>query len=232
MACTTEYLREARRLTERHGALLICDEIITGFRFRAGDLSSMHGVRPDLLVLGKVVGGGMPVAAVAGRREVMELCCRGTHRVKFEGGTYSAHELSLVAARAMLVEVTEREAEIYPALAKTGAVLRDVLAAAARDAGVPVAVLGSIPDLECGSSLAFLHVLADGPREIRCPEELAQHQHPRVGERLLKSVLMLENLSVRSGLGAASTTHGPAEIEVTVTGYRAAFERLRQGEVL
>jgi glutamate-1-semialdehyde 2,1-aminomutase len=58
-----EYLREARRLTEKHGALLLCDEIITGFRFRAGDCSALYGVRPDLLILGKIIGGGMPVAA-------------------------------------------------------------------------------------------------------------------------------------------------------------------------
>ena len=232
MVGSTEYLREARRLTERHGALLICDEIITGFRFRAGDLSSMHGVRPDLLVLGKILGGGMPVAAVAGRREVMQLCCRGTHRVKFEGGTYSAHELSLVASRTMLREVMEQEQEIYGALARLGAQLRERIAETARAAGVPVAILGASDELGGGSSLVYVHVLRDGAPAIRCPEDLAQHAHPRVSERLLRSVLMLEGVSVRSGLGAVSTSHGQDEIERTAVAYRVAFERLRHGEIL
>ena len=61
---TPEYLRGIRRLTEHHGARMVCDEIITGFRYRAGDLTQLYGVEPDLLVLGKVLGGGMPVAAV------------------------------------------------------------------------------------------------------------------------------------------------------------------------
>ena len=80
MAATADYLWEARRLTELHGTLLLCDEIITAFRFHAGDLSSLYGVRPDLLILGKILGGGMPVAAVAGRREVMSLCTRSSGR--------------------------------------------------------------------------------------------------------------------------------------------------------
>ena len=98
IAATPEYMREIRTLTSRYGARMVCDEIITGFRFRAGDLTRMYGVEPDLLVLGKVLGGGMPVAAVAGRRELLGLCTREQHRVKYEGGTYSAHELSLLAS--------------------------------------------------------------------------------------------------------------------------------------
>jgi hypothetical protein len=70
------------------------------------------------------------------------------------------------------------------------------------------------------------------PAQVRCPEELAAHAHPRVGERLLKSVLMLEDLSVRSGLGGATTAHGPAEIDATIASYRAAFERMRAGQIL
>ena len=100
MAATPEYLTAARELTARHGALLIFDEVISGFRFCAGDLGSLYGVRPDLVTLGKIIGGGMPVAAVAGRRDVMALSGReGGSRVGFSGGTYAAHPASLLAGQ-------------------------------------------------------------------------------------------------------------------------------------
>ena len=116
MVGSVEYLHEARRLTEEHGTLLLCDEIITGFRFRAGDFCSIQGLRPDLLILGKVLGGGMPVAAVAGRRDVLSLGTRANRRVKFEGGTYSAHELSLIASRETLRFLIENEDSVYAEL--------------------------------------------------------------------------------------------------------------------
>ena len=69
-----EYLKTARKLTEQYGALLIFDEIISGFRFRAGSAARFYGVQPDLSTFGKICGGGMPVSAVAGRKEVLDLC--------------------------------------------------------------------------------------------------------------------------------------------------------------
>jgi glutamate-1-semialdehyde 2,1-aminomutase len=85
---TPEYLQTARELTQRYGVTLIFDEVISGFRFRAGDVGTLYGVRPDLAIFGKIIGGGMPVAAVAGRADIMGLAGR---EVKFSGGTYSAH---------------------------------------------------------------------------------------------------------------------------------------------
>ena len=63
-----EYLRAARQLADQYGVMLIFDEVISGFRFRAGDLGTLYGVRPDLATFAKIMGGGMPVAAIAGRR--------------------------------------------------------------------------------------------------------------------------------------------------------------------
>ena len=75
-----------------HGALLIFDEVIAGFRFRAGDTGTLYGIQPDLAPFGKVMGGGMPVAAVAGKADIMNLAGReGEHKVSFSGGTYSGH---------------------------------------------------------------------------------------------------------------------------------------------
>jgi glutamate-1-semialdehyde aminotransferase len=110
-----EYLAAARELSERHGALLVFDEVISGFRFCAGDLGSLYGIRADLATFGKIIGGGMPVAAVAGRGDVMALCGReGGSRVAFLGGTFSAHPASLLASRSMVSHLVEHEDDRTP----------------------------------------------------------------------------------------------------------------------
>ncbi len=228
-AARSDYLREARRLTAHYGALLLCDEIITGFRFRAGDCTRLYGVVPDLWILGKILGGGMPVAAVAGRRQVLALCTRECGRVKFEGGTYSAHELSLVAAREQLRHVMEHEGEIYPRLGALGRRMRQGLARVSREIGVPLFLLGDDPDVLPQSSLVLAHPAREANLPApSCPEELLERRHPEIGERLLKSVLMLEGVSTRSGLGAISTAHTEADLDETLRRYARALERLRE----
>ncbi len=229
LTATRDYLTEARRLTERHGALLLCDEIITAFRFRAGDLSTMYGVRPDLLILGKVLGGGMPVAAVAGRRDVLQLSTRESNRVKFEGGTYSAHELSLIASREVVRFLLANEERIYSDLASKGDRMRKEIGRIAAEAGVPVRVFGSCDGRLATGSLVFVHLAGEGtPVSPSCPEELTADRHPLISERLWKSVLMLEDLSTRTGLGAISTAHDDEHLDRTLEGYRAGFERLKR----
>jgi glutamate-1-semialdehyde 2,1-aminomutase len=232
MVARPEYLTEARRLTEKHGALLLCDEIITAFRFHPGDLSSLYGVRPDLLIMGKVLGGGMPVAAVAGRREVMSLSTRETRRVKFEGGTYSAHELSLIASREMVKHLVQNKDTIYPQLAAKGDKMRREIPRIAEKAGVPLHVLGPSADDVVAGSLVFVHPVDAGASRPSCPEELAGSAHPSISERLLKSVLLLEDVFTRSGLGGISTTHSDADLDHTLDGFRAAFDRLKKAELV
>ena len=232
MVGSREYVTEARRLTETHGSLLLCDEIITGFRFRAGDLSQSYGIRPDLLILGKIMGGGMPVAAVAGRRDVLALSTRDSARVKFEGGTYSAHELSLIAARTLLQHLESHGDRIYTELARSGARLSSELERLAGDAGVPVYLpLSSDPALP-GSSLVFVHFMQRDATPPTCPEELARGRHPLIGECLLKSLLLLEDVSTRSGVGAISTEHTDANVDKTLEGYRAVFDRLKRAGLI
>jgi len=229
-----EFLRAARRLTERHGALLLCDEIITGFRFRAGDVSSMYGITPDLLILGKVLGGGMPVAAVAGRRAVMELASRRLQRVKFEGGTYSAHELCLVAAKTTLAHLIEHEGAIYPRLAALGDALRRGLARLFEEFGVPVWLSGWPNEAVPGSSLVMLD-LADGRGGAPdCPEQRtgSGRAHPRVDDELVRALLLLEGVSARHGLGAASLAHGDQDVEQTLRAWRGALERMRAARLV
>ncbi|NIM01924.1 MAG: aminotransferase class III-fold pyridoxal phosphate-dependent enzyme [Acidobacteria bacterium] len=228
IAATPEYMREVRRLTAHHGALLVCDEIITGFRFRAGDLTQLYGIEPDLLVLGKVLGGGMPVAAVAGRRDLLALCTREQHRVKFEGGTYSAHELGLLATVTLLEHLIREEPTLYPALARAGGELREEIRGLAERAGVAVSLLGTPEPVGSSSSLLMLHVLREPGDDPASPEEMARRAHPVLDDDLLKSVFLLHGVSVRTGLGAISTVHDEDDFHRTLEGLEAGFDRLRR----
>jgi glutamate-1-semialdehyde 2,1-aminomutase len=123
-----DYLQKARELTHQYNSLLIFDEVVSGFRFHAGGLQSLYGIKPDLTVLGKAIGGGMPVSAVAGREDVVALCspeARPDQKVKFEGGTFSAHPASMLAGLTYVKYLTENESEIYPRIGQFGAKIRN-----------------------------------------------------------------------------------------------------------
>jgi glutamate-1-semialdehyde 2,1-aminomutase len=114
-----EYLVFLREETKKAGALLIFDEIITGFRISLGSAQEYFGVTPDLSTMGKVMGGGMPIGAIGGRADILEISSvqrRVPQREKIfiGGGTYSANPLSMVAGITTLGILKERKDEIYP----------------------------------------------------------------------------------------------------------------------
>lgn len=233
IVATREFLQEARRLTEHHGALLVCDEIITAFRYRAGDLSAHFGVRPDLLVLGKILGGGLPIAAVAGRRDVMDLCTRAAARVKFEGGTFSALELSMTAAKVTLDYLDDNADSFYPKTFALGDASREAVTRVAQAAGVPLAIAGFAPGVLPGGPLVMIHPLArelDGPP--RAPGELEAARHPIVTPGLLKAVLLLHGVSTRSGLGMWTEAHEEGDVAALERAYADALARFRDAGLI
>jgi glutamate-1-semialdehyde 2,1-aminomutase len=129
------FLRSLREAADACGALLVFDEVISGFRVARGGAQGLEGVTPDLTVLGKVIGGGLPAAAYAGRRDLME-------RIAPEGDVYQAGTLSgnplAVAAGLATLELLDERA--YERLGRTTRELAEGLAAAAADAGVAVQV--------------------------------------------------------------------------------------------
>jgi glutamate-1-semialdehyde 2,1-aminomutase len=112
------FLRGLRALCDRHGTLLIFDEVMSGFRAAAGGAAQRYGVRPDLVTLGKVIGGGLPLAAFGGRSDLMGLVA--PEGPVYQAGTYSGNPLSLAAGNAAL-EVLESDPAIFTrAEARTG----------------------------------------------------------------------------------------------------------------
>ena len=109
LAPAPEFLPGLRALCDEHGAVLIFDEVMTGFRVARGGAAERYGVRPDLITLGKVIGGGLPLAALAGRADLMERVA--PQGPVYQAGTYSGNPLSMAAGNAAL-EMLERDPEI------------------------------------------------------------------------------------------------------------------------
>jgi glutamate-1-semialdehyde 2,1-aminomutase len=131
------FLAGLRQRCDREGALLILDEVITGFRLGPGGAAARFGVTPDLVLLGKVLGGGMPLAAYGGRRELMSLVA--PQGPVYQAGTYAAHPLAVAAALATL-DALEAAPGLYADLEAAGQRVARGLAAAAAELGVPLQV--------------------------------------------------------------------------------------------
>jgi glutamate-1-semialdehyde 2,1-aminomutase len=119
------FLRGLRELTRRHGALLIFDEVISGFRLSAGGAQAVYGVTPDLTTLGKILGGGLPVGAYGGPKELMQKMAPSGP--VYQAGTLSGNPLAMAAGIAMLQEIANRPP--YALLERKGALLESMLAA-------------------------------------------------------------------------------------------------------
>jgi glutamate-1-semialdehyde 2,1-aminomutase len=107
ISATTEFVQHARKLCDKYGVLLIIDEVKTGFRVAKGGVQSLHGVKPDITTFAKAMANGYPIAAVAGREDIMRTFRYGGAA---HGGTYTAHSVSLAAAEKCLEILDETQA--------------------------------------------------------------------------------------------------------------------------
>jgi glutamate-1-semialdehyde 2,1-aminomutase len=232
LPASREYLELARRLTERYGIVLIFDEIISGFRFCPSGVQVLYGVRPDLSTFGKLIGGGHTIAAVVGRRNILEHCetkNNGRLRVLFEGGTFSSHAEYTHSGVAMLRTLIANAVRIYPRLAASGESLRRGIEAAFRKEGVEAACTGYAHDSLPGSSLFMVHF----PRRAwpaLSPEILADSAYVDLPlrEDVLKLALLVEGVHVVHGGGAVSTAHTQNQIRQTLQAYGEAARLFRK----
>ena len=116
------FLETLRKITRENGVILIFDEVITGVRVALGGAQEYFRIRPDMTVLGKILGGGLPIAAFGGRREIMEkLAPLGG---VYQAGTYSGNPVSVAASLVTLQSLKQRAGRLYPKLEKTGEQMR------------------------------------------------------------------------------------------------------------
>ena len=130
------YLDGLRDLTRRHGALLIADEVMTGFRVALGGAVQLYKMDPDLITLGKIVGGGLPVGVFGGKRHIMDqLAPLGP---VYQAGTLSGNPLAMAAGLATLDYLQAHSAEVYSRLESSSKAVAEGVAAEAARAGVPL----------------------------------------------------------------------------------------------
>jgi glutamate-1-semialdehyde 2,1-aminomutase len=128
------YLKELRELCTRRGVLLIFDEVMTGFRLAYGGAQELFGIKPDLTTMGKIIGGGLPVGAYGGRRDIMNMV--SPLGPVYQAGTLSGNPLAMAAGISTLKILREKKTQIYPQLESHAQKLVQGILAAAKQAGI------------------------------------------------------------------------------------------------
>ena len=215
------FLQALRDVTAELGIPLIFDEVVTGFRFAYGGAQAYYGVTPDICTMGKIIGGGFPLAAVAGKAEIMAQFDRakvGDDRFMTQIGTLSGNPVAAVAGLATL-EVLRRPGSYEGAYA-TGQALMDGMTAQLRAAGLPGQVLGH--------PIMFDIIFTDEPiHDYRG----VMKGDPAMAKRF-NQTLRAHGILKSEGKYYVSTAHTEADVQQTLDGFAAAVEaelRLRKG---
>ena len=208
------YLAELRRLTTQHGALLILDEVMTGFRVALGGAQSLYGITPDLTCLGKVIGGGLPVAAYGGREALMRLLAPSG--AVYQAGTLSGNPLAMAAGLATFEEL--EQPGVYEQLGEMSGALARGVARAAESVGVPVQVAA------IGGMWGF----------FLTPTPVTDYATAKTADTVMFArlfhALLEEGVYIAPSQFEAcftSTAHDTDAIEVTIDAFARAFESAR-----
>jgi glutamate-1-semialdehyde 2,1-aminomutase len=208
------FLETLREECTRHGAVLIFDEVMTGFRVARGGAQQLYGVRPDLTTLGKIVGGGMPVGAFGGRRDIMEqLAPLGP---VYQAGTLSGNPVAMAAGLATLEGI--EAAGFHASLAAATDHLVEGIAAAAARAGIPLAT-----NHVCGMFGLFF---TDAPTVTSYSGATAcdVERFKRFFHGMLEEGVYLAPSAFEAGF--VSGAHGAREIEATIEAAGRVFARI------
>ena len=207
-----DYLQGLRRLATEHGALLILDEVMTGFRLSLGGAQELYGIVPDLTTLGKIIGGGLPCGAFGGRAEVMEMLA--PLGPVYQAGTLSGNPLAMVAGIAQLTHLIAHKAVIYPHLEATTKAVAEGVAALAEVAGIPLTTnrVGSM----------FTWFFTGQPvHDFAGASTSDTAAFARFHRGMLDAGVWLPPSQYEAAF--VSTAHGPDEVEMTLAAARRAL---------
>ena len=210
------YMELLRRLTREHGALLICDEVMTGFRLAKGGYQEMIGLSPDLTAMGKVIGGGLPVGAFGGRTDIMDLLA--PDGPVYQAGTLSGNPLAMAVGLAQLRELEKLEA--WPRLEATGASFEAGVRGILEEIGIPL-TFNRIGSMFC---LFFtekpVHNLEDAKTSRTAAFRRFFHKSLELGAYFAPSPFEA---------GFLSMAHGPSDLEETLEIMRPALRHALEG---
>jgi glutamate-1-semialdehyde 2,1-aminomutase len=204
------YLEALREITRRSGAVLIFDEVMTGFRLARGGAQQLYGVRPDVTCLGKILGGGLPAAAYGGRKDIMATVA--PEGPVYQAGTLSGNPLAMAAGDALL-RLLEKPGT-YEALEASGARLEAGLRRAARDAGATVTV-------NRVGSMITVFFCAGPVVDYASAKASDTGRFARFFHAMLERGVYLPPAQFEAAF--VSLAHGEAEIDATVAAAREAF---------
>jgi glutamate-1-semialdehyde 2,1-aminomutase len=232
IAASKDYLDLSRELTEEYGIVLIFDEIISGFRFAPSGVQKLYGIEPELSTFGKLLGGGHAIAAVMGKEKLMKMCgtaMAAERRVRFNGGTFSAHTEYMRAGYVMLSYLIENADVIYPEIAARGEQLRRAIENVFYQKGIETKCTGYGNEYIPGSSLFMVNFPLQKVT-YRTPEEILNEDMSQfvLREKVLKLALLLEGIHVVHGGGAVSFAHTGEHIEKTITAFEEVAELFRK----
>ncbi|HUL29580.1 MAG TPA: aspartate aminotransferase family protein, partial [Thermodesulfobacteriota bacterium] len=209
-----EYLQMLRSETQTLKALLIFDEVISCFRVALGGAQERFNVVPDLTTLGKITGGGLPVGALVGRREIIETSSPEKKRNKWErvligGGTFSAHPLTAAAGLAMLRYLKDHRQKIYPLLESNGDKIRKRLQEAFDREGLTAVVTGT-------GSLFQTHFPYEKGVTLNSPQSIHQLTDLEKRELEFRVRMLAKGVHVMHGGGCLSIAHSDKDIDKIV----------------
>jgi glutamate-1-semialdehyde 2,1-aminomutase len=204
------FLQALREVTEQHGTVFICDEVMTGFRVARGGAQSLYGIRPDLTTFGKVIGGGLPVGAYGGRRDLMARVA--PEGPVYQAGTLSGNPLAVAAGLAMLRAL--RDGEVYERLERYAGRLVAGIEKAAADAGIPVRV-------NRVGSMFTVFFAADEVFDYGSAKKSDTARFGRFFHEVLERGVYLPPSQFEAAF--VSAVHGDRELEHTVSAVREAM---------
>jgi len=216
------YLDGLRAITAREGALLIADEVMTGFRVALGGALELYGVDADLVTLGKIVGGGLPVGAFGGKRAIMDLLA--PLGPVYQAGTLSGNPLAMAAGIATVSYLQEHAGEVYPQLEATAKAVAEGVAAEAVAAGVPITLN------RVGSMWTWFFTPGPLTSPITNYAEAARSDTAAFG-RFHRAMMEAGVWLPPSQFEAMflGTAHGQAEVAATIGAARRAFAAVKAG---
>jgi glutamate-1-semialdehyde 2,1-aminomutase len=209
-----DFLESLRRLCTRHGAVLIFDEVMTGFRVALGGAQALYGVTPDLTTLGKVIGGGLPVGAFGGRRDIMQAIA--PLGPVYQAGTLSGNPVAVATGLATLKLV--QAAGFYDRLAATARALCEGLARAAQEHGIPFSAASV-------GGMFGIFFRATAPASFAEVMQCDREAFNRFFHAMLGAGIYLAPSAYEAGF--VSSAHGEAEIGRTLSAARTVFADLR-----
>jgi glutamate-1-semialdehyde 2,1-aminomutase len=227
-----EFLRGLREVTQRHGAVLIFDEVVTGFRVSPGGAQAALGVTPDLCTLAKIVAGGLPGGAVAGRKEIIDWldfevsAARNREKIRHQG-TYNANPVSAAAGTEALRLI--RDTDICARANAAAASLRTAFNRVLAEEGIPWAVYGQHSVLHFFTNPRWLDVDPMSWDEDAQPIEIFSGDPRKAMLQKLYLALVVQGVDPKGSRGLiVSAVHGKAEIEVATEAWRKALRMLKE----